>query len=102
MMRVFAGISFVAFSSMVFGQAPEATPTFEIADVHGSARTSNPNPYTTGGVLRAGRYDLRNATMLDMIRTAWGVDPDTILGGPNWLETDRFDGVLPARLRKAV
>ncbi len=92
MMRALAGISFVAFSSVAFGQAAETAPTFEIADVHVSARTPNPNPYMTGGVLRAGRYDLRNATMLDMIRTAWGgVDPDTVVGGPNWLETDRFD-----------
>ena len=29
--------------------------------------------------------------MLDLVRTAYGFNPDTILGGPNWLELDRFD-----------
>ena len=29
--------------------------------------------------------------MLDLIKTAYGVDADTVLGGPAWLETDRFD-----------
>ena len=29
--------------------------------------------------------------MVDLIRIAYGFDPDKILGGPNWLEMDRFD-----------
>src|SRR3954466_15406709 len=29
--------------------------------------------------------------MLDLVRSAYGVNPDKILGGPNWLELDRFD-----------
>jgi uncharacterized protein (TIGR03435 family) len=29
--------------------------------------------------------------MLDMIRMAYGVDPERVSGGPNWLEMDRFD-----------
>jgi uncharacterized protein (TIGR03435 family) len=50
----------------------------------------------TGGVLRGSRYDLRNATMVELIKTAWNVDADTVLGGPNWLETDRFDIIAKA------
>jgi uncharacterized protein (TIGR03435 family) len=65
--------------------------TFEAADVHASPRAANPYTYASGGVLRGGRYDLRKATMLDLIRTAWNVDPDIIVGGPNWLALDRFD-----------
>ena len=51
------------------------------------------NPFTlaSGGLLRGDRYDLRKATMLDLIRIAYKVPPETILGGPNWLEFDRFD-----------
>ena len=45
----------------------------------------------TGGVLRGGRYELRNATMVDLIRIAYGVEAEKVLGGPNWLEFDRFD-----------
>lgn len=29
--------------------------------------------------------------MLDLIGTAWGVDAEKIVGGPNWLGFDRFD-----------
>jgi uncharacterized protein (TIGR03435 family) len=65
--------------------------TFEAADVHVSPLARNPYTFASGGVLRGGRYDLRKATLLDLIRTAWSVDPDTIVGGPEWLELDRFD-----------
>lgn len=49
-----------------------------------------------GGVSRAGRHEIRRATMLDLIKTAYGVDPDTVFGGPSWLEWDRFDVVARA------
>src|SRR5262249_17377531 len=66
-------------------------PRFEAADVHLSPPARNPYNYASGGVLRGERYELRKATMLDLIKTAWNVDPDTVFGGPNWLELDRFD-----------
>jgi uncharacterized protein (TIGR03435 family) len=34
--------------------------------------------------------------MLDLIATAWRVDPDTVLGGPGWLQIDRFDVIATA------
>jgi uncharacterized protein (TIGR03435 family) len=46
-----------------------------------------------GGAPRAGRYELRRATMVDLIRTAYAVDADKVVGGPFWLELDRFDVV---------
>jgi uncharacterized protein (TIGR03435 family) len=44
----------------------------------------------TGG-LRGTRYLVRQATMVDLISLAWNVDSDKILGGPNWLDINRFD-----------
>jgi uncharacterized protein (TIGR03435 family) len=38
-----------------------------------------------------GRYEIRYATMVDLIRTAYGIDAERVLGGPNWLENDLFD-----------
>ena len=51
-----------------------------------------------GPQTRAGRYEIRTATMVDLIGAAYGVDTDKVYGGPNWLEMDRFDvtGKLPA------
>ncbi len=46
------------------------------------------------------RYEVKGATMLDLIVAAWGWDSWKIVGGPNWLEMDRFDitAKLPAGL----
>jgi uncharacterized protein (TIGR03435 family) len=43
------------------------------------------------GFYRGGRYVIRSKNMADLISTAYAVDPDKVLGGPNWLEVDRFD-----------
>ncbi len=44
-----------------------------------------------GGVLRAGRFDVRTATMLDLISYAWTIRAEKLWGGPAWLDFDRFD-----------
>ncbi len=73
-----------------------ALPKFEAADVHSSAKAQNPFMRTTP--VRDRRYQVKNATMVDLIRIAYGFDTDKILGGPNWLELDRFEviGKVPA------
>jgi uncharacterized protein (TIGR03435 family) len=50
----------------------------------------------TGGVLRGGRYDIHKATMVDLISTAYGIDGDKVVGGPSWLDTDRFEVIAKA------
>jgi uncharacterized protein (TIGR03435 family) len=72
-----------------FCQTPEASPRFEAADVHVSAKTQN--AFFRSAPVRGGRMELKMATMVDLIRTAYGFNTDKILGGPNWLEMDRFD-----------
>src|SRR5438105_14779333 len=47
-------------------------------------------------VFRSGRYELHNANMVDLIRTAYGVDADKVVGGPNWVEFDRVDVIARA------
>lgn len=97
MKLVFAGLSVVAIlSGMAFGQSANTTAKFEVADVHTSVRVANSTPTVTGGVLRGERYDLKNASMLDLIKTAWNVGAATVVGGPNWLEKDRFDVIAKA------
>ena len=46
--------------------------------------------------MRGGRYELRTATMAELIQTAYGVEDDNVIGGPNWLEFDRFDVIAKA------
>src|SRR5580658_10251457 len=74
---------------LAFSQSPETAPKFEIADVHVSAKTTN--PYVRIGTVRGERYEVKLATMVDLIRIAYDFDPDKVLGGPTWLEMDRFD-----------
>src|SRR5687767_7196692 len=75
-------------SASLQGQAPAPRPAFDVTSVQVSTR---PQPGMRGGVLRGTRYELRNATMLDMIRTAYVVQPERVSGGPTWLEWNRFD-----------
>jgi uncharacterized protein (TIGR03435 family) len=44
-----------------------------------------------GGAVRGGRYEVKDASMLDLTTTAYGVQADRIQGGPAWLASDRFD-----------
>jgi uncharacterized protein (TIGR03435 family) len=78
----------VLFPGLLMGQAPTTRPAFDIVGISVSTR---PQPGMRGGVLRGTRYELRNATMLDMIRTAYAVQPERVSGGPTWLEWNRFD-----------
>src|SRR5215471_14910530 len=83
----------VLLSGAAFGQGAEP-PSFDLAGVHPSPHVTN--PYMRGGVLRGGRYELRTASMVDLIRTAYGVDAEKVQGGPSWLDTDRFDIIAKA------
>jgi uncharacterized protein (TIGR03435 family) len=85
---VFISIS-LSTAPFAFGQGSEPAWKFEIADVHPTGRTDFAE--ASGGLMRGGRYLLRHATMLELIRMAYDVDAKQILGGPNWLELDRFD-----------
>ncbi len=65
-----------------------AQTTFDTAEIHvrppnfiRSMRTS----------FVSGHYELRNATLVNLIATAWNIQPDKIQGGPEWLDTSRFD-----------
>ena len=43
----------------------------------------------------AGRYELRNASLVDLIGTAWNIHVDDVIGGPEWLDNKRFDVSIP-------
>jgi uncharacterized protein (TIGR03435 family) len=81
----------VLFSCALFAQPDGGSPRFEVADIHRSVSAMNPQTYRSGGFLRGERYDVRKATMLDLIRLAYGIEPDKVFGGPDWLAMTRFD-----------
>ncbi len=88
---VVAILGSIAFSAF---PAPAQTPAlrFEVADVHPTTASVNwDSREMSGGLMRGGLYHLRHATMLDLVRLAYGVDANKVIGGPNWLALDRFD-----------
>ena len=93
MKRSLPWLGFTAvFSAAVFGQSAGPGPKFEIADVH----VSHSLRAMRGGFYAGGRYELRNATMVELIGVAWSIDADKVAGGPGWLTTDRFDVIAAA------
>jgi uncharacterized protein (TIGR03435 family) len=89
MLRTLAPLSCaLILCALAFGESAETKPAFEAADIHASPATRYPS--MRGPVLRDGRYEIRFATMVDLIRTAWSIDAERVLGGPNWLENDTF------------
>jgi len=72
-------------------------PGFELADVHVSPRVTSPS--MQGGFVRGDRFRIRMATMVDLIRIAWGVDSKNVAGGPAWLDYDRFDVIAKVPLK---
>src|SRR5689334_13248533 len=105
----FAKFRRLAVLSLVIITASAQTtqhPRFEAASVQHTATGTNPFTFVSGGIQRGERYELRKATVLDMIRIAWDVDPDTVFDGPDWLEFDQFDiaakapaGTAPSTIR---
>jgi uncharacterized protein (TIGR03435 family) len=98
-MRICAYLLLIALqSAAAFGQSSEtpSSPTkFEIADVHAISSTGQ-FPQVRGGLMHGGRYELRTASMVDLIAAAYGVPGENVVGGPSWLEADRFDVIAKA------
>src|SRR5215471_14348582 len=94
MVRLFALPVALFLSAAAYGQGNEKPAAFDVADVHISSQHSIPD--MTGGALRNGRYTLQNATIVDLIRTAYDTEDDRIVDGPTWLQSDRFDVIAKA------
>jgi uncharacterized protein (TIGR03435 family) len=86
---VYAGLLGV----LAFGQAAPIQPTFEVADVHVGQPTPNAQMRSS---FSGARFELHNASMVDLISTAYGVEGESVYGGPSWLESDRFEVIAKA------
>lgn len=95
MRRMLIALACVALlAPRALAQSTASSASFDIADVHAGSR--NPGVGMTGGLLREGRYELHNATMVDLVRTAYGIDAEKVVGGPSWLELDKFTIIAKA------
>jgi len=87
----------LACTALLTAQAPapagkDAAPAADngplIVDVHASPYRAK--TYYTHNIGHH-RFDMRDATILDLIAFAYDRRDDTILGGPTWIDLDRFD-----------
>ena len=101
--RAAAGMALLTLAGSLFSQSPPTSPaaapsgpppSFTIADVHSSEHSNTPT--TRGGMLKGDRYTLRQATMTNLIARAYSLGDSYVLGGPAWLDLDRFDIVAQA------
>jgi uncharacterized protein (TIGR03435 family) len=79
-------------SSGLRAQAPvtEPVPSFEVASVRENKSGERTGPYFR---FEGSQFVVVNNNLLTIIRTAWRLPPEQVLGGPDWVrsERERFD-----------
>jgi len=91
MIRVVA-MAAVCISGLIYGQST-AAQRFEVASVKPS--TADPNSFS-GIKTGHGRLDANYVTLKRCIMGAYCIGPNQIVGGPAWLDSERFEIVAKA------
>jgi uncharacterized protein (TIGR03435 family) len=79
----------VAVASVAMLRAQElSTPTFDVAAIKPAADTT---AFSFSFVQPGGRYIGQNMNLRLLIKTAYGVHNSQIIGGPSWIDSDRWD-----------
>jgi uncharacterized protein (TIGR03435 family) len=67
---------------------PETSPVFEVASVR---QNTSPEGFVQLGIEPDGRFTASNMPLRMLIRTAYQLQDAQLMGGPEWISTDRFD-----------
>ena len=67
--------------------AKDANPSFEVATI----KPSKPDSPGPGFGMQGRRFSTRGTTVDDLVSFAYGVHAKQLVGGPDWLSTQRFD-----------
>jgi uncharacterized protein (TIGR03435 family) len=86
MFRTLAIVSLL--SEAALGQSTRSLLSFDVADIQ-PAKLGDQR--VTLDILPNGRVQAHNATMKAIIAAAYNVDEDRVGGGPDWVNSDRFD-----------
>ncbi len=93
MNRLVLATAFLTCAAFSQAPAPEAAPRFEVAEI-------KPTQYTGKdagkGRISGSRIDVPSVTLKSMIVNAYNVHESMVVGGPSWLDSDRFDIVAKA------
>lgn len=91
-MRLLMCCAWILMTGVVAAQTADG-PSFDVVSI-------KPNPSgdqaSSSIVLPGARYSATNMTLRMLVKTAYGVHDDQIVGGPGWINEDRFDVVAKA------
>jgi uncharacterized protein (TIGR03435 family) len=93
--RLAFALLFASSVSMLLAQSPVVTKDSAPASNEPIIADVQPSPYRAtifyDTNIGEQRFDMRDATMLDMITLAYKRENDAIIGGPTWIDFDHFD-----------
>src|SRR5213076_3271198 len=89
-MRVLVTIAIAAAGALLCAQqtTPEKPLAFDVAAIKPAADTTS---FSYSHVEPGGRYLGQNMNLRLLIKTAYGVHNSQIVGGPAWIDSDRWD-----------
>jgi uncharacterized protein (TIGR03435 family) len=79
-------LALIALAAQILPAQSAATPAFEVATIKPSTATGVSQQVSPSGLFTATGNSLNN-----LIKFAYDVHPSQIIGGPGWLENERFD-----------
>ena len=86
--RLLSGAAIGVLAAHVTAQTPVARPAFDVASI-------KRNPGLTTGVTFAARpggsLHVINNPLTNLIQNAYGMRRYQLIGGPDWIESDRYD-----------
>jgi len=82
----------LAALALVLAQTPQVRPTFEAASIKRNTSVSDGASFRG----QTGRIAVTNNTLRNIIRNAWNLQGFQIVGGPDWINTERWDIVAKA------
>jgi uncharacterized protein (TIGR03435 family) len=87
--RQVAGMVLIAGASSLVAQAPAPPSAFEVATI----KPAEPNAKASRFITMQGnnRFLAKYYTLKLMIAAAYNLSPKTISGGPEWIDSDRYD-----------
>ena len=88
---VLAGLFTGLSPAQTAAEAADPKAKFELADVHASAPKTDESWNSF-----AGHFELRGITMLDLISQAYDTESAKVMGGPAWLNTNKYDIIAKA------
>src|SRR5262245_66662852 len=81
-------VAFACLSPRMLGAQAPNVPAFDVASVKPSRSADTES---SSMVAPGGRYVATNITVRQLIRIAYGLHETQVVGGPDWIGTERFD-----------